>query len=78
MMIAPRRGLGGDDNHRVKAQSHLTNPKAPGKRSKAMKPLLHFLLGAVAVAGDDVEFQRLVLFILHAQRLAFIVDKFHL
>ena len=38
------------------------------------KLLLHFLLGAVAFAGDDVVFERLVFFVLNAERLAFVVD----
>jgi hypothetical protein len=39
--------------------------------------LLHFLLGAIAFAGDDVVFERLVLLVLDAQRLAFVVHQLH-
>ena len=38
--------------------------------------LLHFLAGAVSVARDDVVLQRLVLLVLHAQRVPFVVDQF--
>src|SRR6185437_5883766 len=39
--------------------------------------LLDCGLGAVAVAVDELILQRLVLLVLHAQRLAFIVDELH-
>ncbi len=50
---------------------------APLLPALSLPALLHFLLGAIAVAGDDVVFQRLVLLVLHAQRLAFVVHQLH-
>ena len=47
----------------------------PGVVPDPVCPLLDFLAGAVSVARNDFVFQRLVFFVLHAQRMPFVVDK---
>src|ERR1700722_15844440 len=61
----------------VDSQVSNARPGAPRVFQKRRDLLLHFLVGAIAVAGDDVVLQRLVLLVLDAQGLAFVIHKLH-
>src|SRR5580698_2851511 len=64
----------------VSEESAFALSRSPYRRLETGRQpasLLHFLLGLVTVARDDVVLQRLVLFVLDAQGLAFVVDQFH-